>query len=597
MARRLRCFLAIAALCVYAAPAPDQGWAVARSEGFEVYSQAGEQGARETLELFERLRAFFTGPAHPVRIVAFRSIDEYNSYRLRPTADAYYVGTEARDTIVMPGPAQFNIAAHEYAHVLLHSQGEHMPSWLNEGLAEVFSSVRIGPRSSSIGGVLPARAQTVRNAWMALPALFSVTSDSGLRNDRQRSAVFYAESWALAHMLTMSPEYRGRFQLFVAALAQGQSSEAAFAAIYGKTVDAITRDLRAWVGNDRFTPVSLPGAAPQTIHIETAMLSPRAARLLLAELLLETGELARSEGMYRELAREAPEANISAALGTIALKRGDRDAARVEWRRALDAGIADATLCYRYAVLAQEAGISADEARPALERAVALKPDFDDAHYLLALLDMNSGRHADAVAQFRAMRTIAPQRRFAYWTGLGYCLNELDRREEAKAAARQAERYAETPEEHVRARDIAYIADTDFAVRFSRDAQGRPQIITARAPHGRGNWNPFIEPADHMRRAEGLLREIRCTAGATRFIVAAEEKELTLVIADPTRVQMRNAPPEFTCGPQKPPVPVNIDYAAKSGDDSDGIVRGVEFVIISPHTAESQSRAPSPDPQ
>ena len=81
----------------------------------------------------------------------------------------------------------------------------------------------------------------------------------------------------------------------------------------------------------------------------------------------------------------------------IALHKGDSAGARRAWKHAIDQGIADANLCYRYAILADQAGLPAGDIRPALERAIALQPDFDDAHYQLALLEKNAGRYEAAL--------------------------------------------------------------------------------------------------------------------------------------------------------------------------------------------------------
>jgi len=190
---------------------------------------------------------------------------------------------------------------------------------------------------------------------------------------------------------------------------------------------------------------------------------------------------------------------------------------------------------------------------------------------------MNQGRFEAAVEQFRAMKSVAPARAYGYWSGLAYALTELDLREEAKAAAAKAARYAGTPDESAHTAVLATMADTDLAVRFTRDANGRAQLETARAPHNQPDWNPFIEPGDRIRRVDATLDEIRCEGALTRIAVTAGQGRLVLVIPDPLHVQMRNAPPEFTCGPQ-PPRKVRVEYAASdSAQDSAGVVRGIEF--------------------
>ncbi len=118
---------------------------------------------------------------------------------------------------------------------------------------------------------------------------------------------------------------------------------------------------------------------------------------------------------------------------------------------------------------------------------------------------------------------------------------------------------------------------TDLAVEFSRDANGRAQMVTTRIPHNASTWNPFIEPGDDIRRVQGTLREIECSDKGMRIMVDTTGGVLTLAIPDPSHVQMRNAPAEFTCGPQ-PASPVTAEYAAtKARENGDGVVRGLEF--------------------
>jgi tetratricopeptide (TPR) repeat protein len=545
-----------------------------------VYSQAGEDAARSALGWFEQLRAFFLRQMKvdpdsrpPLRVIGFRSPEQYRAYSSRIAAHAYYLGAGSRDYIVMSsfGADQLGVAAHEYAHFLLHASGTSLPSWLAEGLAEFYSTVRITQKGCSVGGEVPAHSQTLQRKWMPLDELFASSADAAMERDRKSAGQFYAQSWILAHMLVRSPEYSRGFQDLVTALTSGTSSARAFATVYGKTLDAVDRDAHVWAKHSLFAPLPLPGVDGAASAVLVSGMSPAASRLMLAEVVFTGGDLDRAEALYRELARQAPGvAEVYAGLGAIALSRGDRNGARVEWKRAIEQGIEDPELCYRYAALAQDAGLGHGDIRPALERAVNLRPDYDDARYSLALLELNTGHHEAAVAQFRAMKKIAPSRAYSYWIGLSYSLNELDRRDEAKKAALEARMHASTPEERVRVSELIHMAETDLAVRFTRDASGQAQLATARAPHNQAGWNPFIEPDDRMRRVEGTLREIQCGGTGLRIGVAAPEGPLTLVIPDPSRVQMRNAPAEFTCG-QQAPRRVTVEYAAPD------VVRGIEF--------------------
>ena len=561
------------------------GWRLTRSDHFEVYSQSSDTSARSALLWFEQLRGFFlqqTGltldhlPA--VRVIAFGSASEYAPYRIR-SADAYYVGAEAQDYIVMPslGSSEFRTAAHEYAHLILHASGLRYPDWLKEGLAEFFSTVHVGESGSELGGDLPARSQLLRrHTWMPLPELLALPEESVWPQDRERAGLFYAQSWALTDMLFLSAAYGPRFSELVTALSFGAPGLETFTKVYAKPIDEVMRDLHAWVEHRGTPPIRLGGVAAPSTVAEVSEVSEFASRSLLAELLMASGELDRAEALYRDLDREAlGNPDIAAALGSIALRRGDNGGARREWERAIQAGVTDARLCFRYAVLAGIAGLSNDEVRPALERAVELRPDFDDARYLLALLEKNASRYETAVRQLRAMRRVAPVRQYDYWSILSDALNELQQYQDAKAAADQAARYATNPAQRARAAQLAYMAQTDLAVQFVRDSTGRAQMVTTRVPH-ESDWNPFIEAGDDMRRVQGSVKEIDCGDNVTRFVVETNGARLRLTIEDPSRVRMRNAPPEFVCGPQEANH-VLVEYAVSKNKGTDGLIRGVEF--------------------
>ena len=573
-------------LGVFACAQTPARWRLTRSEHFELYSQASDASARSSLIWLEQLRSFYlqkTGLAQeslpPVRVIAFRSAHEYEPYRLDAVSDAHFIGTETRDYIVMTA-ADAGIAAHEYAHSFLRAQGLRFPLWFSEGLAEFFSTVSLGVKGCTIGGDLPARSQTLhRYAWIPLAELVGLAADSPFRDNRDTAVVFYAETWALADMLVLSPEYGTRFGALIAVLAAGTPSAQALPSVYGKSLDIISRDLRGWMTGKR-APVALPGievgeaavGAPEDV-------SQVQARAVLADMLLAAGQLDRANAMYKDLARETPsDAGVSAALGNIALRRGDKERARQEWKHAIDQGIRDPKLCYEFAALGEMAGLPGEELRPALERAIALNPDFDDARYHLALVEKNSGDFEAAIANFRAMRLVAPARAYSYWIAVTDTLIQLDRRDEALGASKHALEHAPNAADRRYAMELGYIAKTDVAVRFTTNQDGHVEMETTRVPHKTADWNPFIEPGDTMRHVEGALLEIDCNGGSTKFVVDTGAGTVTLSIADPGHVQMRNAPAEFTCGVQQA-AKVAVDYAvsANPGAKTDGLVRGVEF--------------------
>lgn len=564
-------------------------WTLVQSPHFQVYSQAGERDGRAALHRFEQLHALFgevIAPeaaenlkGHgPVRIIGFQSSRDYAEFRLKPAADAYFLGGESADYIVMPSlrPEEFGIAAHEYAHLVMHSLGLQLAPWLSEGIAEFFSSVHISERGALIGDNIPARMLTLRRTrWLPLEQLLTMPADAVQRSERKKADIFYAESWALTQMLVLSPRYAPRLsELLRPAANEGLD----LPRIYGKPLDVISADVHSWMQGSR-SGIRLPGIPSINETAEVRPLNSYESRSIMAELLLASGELARAKAAYDSLRNERPkDASVYAALGKIALQQGDRSTARDEWGRALRLGIRDAHLCYQYAILAEDAGEATSDIRRALQLAIELKMDFDDARYKLGLLENNSGHYEAALEQFQTMRLIAPERAYGYWTAVSTALNETDRREEAQTAANKAMQYARNKEERTLASQLAYIAGTDLTVRMSRDAKGNLQMVTARKPHGSDDWNPFVEPDDRIVSVEGSIRDVECRSGKlTGFKIATSAAVIEVAVPDPSHVLIRGGTPEFMCG-EEDPRKVVIQYAvSENRARAEGILRGLQF--------------------
>ncbi len=312
-----------------------------------------------------------------------------------------------------------------------------------------------------------------------------------MRADRKQTDVFYAESWALTDMLIFSPRYGSSFAQFMAEADSGSADASAFARIYGVPLSKVMADLRVWASTPG-TGVPLAGVPNAGIDVAASPITDFEADLMIADLFLAAGRVMQAESLCRALAKEQPnEPAVHAVLAIIAARSARQDVAREEWKRAMKLGIGDATLCYQYATLAEDAGLPVAEVREALVRAIELAPGFDDARYKLGLLETHAGNYEAAVEQFRAMRSVPPVRAYGYWTAMASALTELDKRDEAKAAAAEAKRYASNADERAVASRLAYEAATDLTVQVARDGQGNLQMVTTRKPHGDENWNPF----------------------------------------------------------------------------------------------------------
>jgi tetratricopeptide (TPR) repeat protein len=297
----------------------------------------------------------------------------------------------------------------------------------------------------------------------------------------------------------------------------------------------------------------------------------------MARVSLLSGHIERARSDYEQLAREEPgNPDYPAELGSIALRTGEKGDALKYWEAALSNGTYDADLCYRYALLVEESSPAKQKA--ALERAVALKPGFDDALYKLALVQMQAGEYGPAAEHLNQMQVPSGSRRFAYWIALATALTEVDRRDEAIHAAKEAQQAAENETGRQTAQRLGYAAATDLTVQLETDSQGQTHMVTTRVPHGTKDWNPFIQPSDRIVRATGELSEVLCAAGVlTGFKLKTASGPVTVAVPDPTHVLMKNSPSEFYCGPVAQKAVVADFAVVKSAGLSTNLLRGMIF--------------------
>jgi hypothetical protein len=154
----------------------EEKWIKLSTSHFEMFTPNGEKRAKEALQQFEQVRTFFrqatskpgesSASETRVRIVAFRGEKDYKPYRLSEGAAAFYLKNESHDYIVMGDVEEehFMAAAHEYTHLVVEHAGFKFPVWLNEGLADVYSTLEARGDKTMVGRPIEGRLQVVRVA-------------------------------------------------------------------------------------------------------------------------------------------------------------------------------------------------------------------------------------------------------------------------------------------------------------------------------------------------------------------------------------------------------------------------------------------------
>jgi len=435
-------------------------WTEIRSAHFDLFTQGAESDGRALIHYFEQVRSFFqqafglNGRGRMVRIICFRGPKQLQYYETSKIADAAFHPGARHDYILMKNgdPLRDRVAVHEYTHLVLRAVNHDIPVWLDEGLAEVYSNLEPHGSFVLVGRGIPERLDALaERPWIDLRTLISADRASELYNKHDFAEMFYAECWALVHMLALDDAYSPRLKSLIDALPHAGGVEA-FQQTYGKPIEQVETDLRAYLDNSRLNAavfsVRLPQFEPEPAVTPKAGLE---ARLALAEKLLDyPGRIADARAAFEFALRDYPRRpEAEQGMGEfLAHERREAEAA-LHFARAESLGDRDASMYLEYGrVLARTD--RPDDAIAALRKAIALAPALDAAHHELAILLVKTGAFRDALEQFRAVRHLPPFEAPRYYYNLAFAhfkLGELDRARELAGKAREA---THNPEERDR---------------------------------------------------------------------------------------------------------------------------------------------------
>jgi len=569
-------------------------WAYAASDHFEVYAAGGDRQAREGLTYFERVHAFFTevmklAPRSGTitRLIIFSSDRQFAPYRPNEVASAFYLSGPDRDYIVMKSFDENanRIVIHEYAHLIFRHSGIRFPLWLNEGLAEFFSTVAPEGGRMSVGAVPLDRLQYLNNgaSMMPLERLFAVGAGSPEYNTSTHAGLFYSQSWALAHMLMVDPRYRPKFGELQQRITGGILPAAAFAEVYGKTLAVVGADLRNYVGRSQYTYFLTDYQEPKSIaKVPTRGVDAFEADLvganLLASILNRQGEARLA---FERLAAQRPDdLSLIESRAYFELRRGQRDRALLYFARASQLGSRSAALYRDYAL------IEPSQAETLLARAMALAPEDLEirVRYGRALLAQRKG--ADAIATLTAVK--GDPQEFSLFQVLATAYIQTNQLSEAREAAGRAAKYAQPGAEAEFAARLTKSIDDAVASRAraqqSADRSGAPRTAsappTASAPQGAASTSaPSRGP---IVIVDGRITNMFCESKPEVLEVTTPTEKLRLLIDNPLAITVlgkSSITTDLACGPQNVPIRVGFDATANAQRKTNGNLRRLDYRV------------------
>ena len=531
-----------AILILTIAPSLLAGWVRATSPQFEIFSDAGERETRRLAAGLNQISNIFPvdGP-RTVRVFLFASAAELRAYH--DTADGFFASGVERDYIVLhAGPASNRVVFHEFVHLVLSRSAVTLPLWFEEGTAEFYSTLEAAGDRIRAGEPIPSHLATLQSGRRLTAAeLTAIDSQSPEYTERDRSSMFYAESWALVHMLNLSPGWRDGMAGFILALSAGRAIPEAFESAFGRPIDVALDDLPRYIRSMHAVTVGASAEAQPETRSE-----PVSADRALIELALETHRDQPARRLMERFAKENPDSPDTPAMrASIALAEGRQEEARADFEAAIRLGTRDAAVYLEYAMLQRDRHAPADRIDALLERAVALDPDFGAAQFLLGLRQTDDGNLAPAVEHLM-LAVHARPRRSDYWHALAYAQLTLGRTAAALAAAQRAVAVSETTTQEDMAQALISLIRTPPAPPPAHRADVTPRSWT----------NPQGDA-----RVIGTLERVDCEGDAARLVIRVlSGSAVTLHVHHPRQIEMVNASPDYTfsCGAQE--LPVAVDY-------------------------------------
>jgi hypothetical protein len=541
----------------------------------------------------------------PAVIVVFSTDDMYKPYKPRfggrsvevsgvfmPGRDVHYITIGDREHL--------ETLFHEYTHLLVGNTGLTMPLWLGEGLAEYYSTLEFqrSGREVQVGGLIADHLARLNDTVLIpLDQFLQLSHDSPLYNEGSRRSVFYAQAWAMTHMLHLGkPDRRAELNRYLQRVTSGMSSLEAWKEAFAG-VD-VMKDLQSYIRQQLFTAhkYRLDEKTTSFEKIPAVELSTADAEAFLNQLLVRLREYdaaAARLAAARKRDPVNPRLRVTEAMLAMAKNEHGRAAEQLagvtsngDWLLAYQAGVLLADVMERERDALTPENLSTVRAH--LAASAQSRPVLPHAAYRVASLEIRgAGVSAETKAALNQARGIAPGRheyQLLYAQVLGRS-GDFD-------AAREILGPMMSPQMPPHVREVARRVMGSIV-----DAQiGKPladvpldsvasRVTTSdefvREPVTRP---VFRETKPGETRMDGVLQSIECVAGKgiTFHLRAGDRAELFTV---PTfdEVDFITYRSDLTgnieCGPLKTPMPVYLTWRAGSAPGT-RVPVAIEFLPV-----------------
>jgi tetratricopeptide (TPR) repeat protein len=543
----------------------------------------------------------------PVKPLFRGSATEVAGYLLRGE-DLNYIAVNGEHIDIA-----LNTVFHEYAHLLIGNTIGAVPAWLSEGLAGFYemTQLRDGGRKVLIGRALADHVGLLKESTLIpIKELFSIDQDSQVYNEGSRRGVFYAQSWALTHYLTLGSKERApQFRQYLIALRNGVEHQRAFADAFTADIALLDRELFEYVRNFLFPALEMQFAERVVAEAERGTtIDDVEGDIYVADLQARVGREEEARSKLKAITDRKPDAALAwTALGLIDFRERRIKEAMPLLERAAERGQGNAHVqaaLGRALIAMFNEGRAADtgselllRARAPLARAVELDANSSYAAGMLGYVELAIGNDLPRAVSLleRAIR-LAPSReqyRLMHAQAL-LRLGEFQRATDHLGPLVAAGRSAEVRDDARR----LLVAAADARTRVSAAASASASTSTASSGgfiplSSVGGSAPAASQANvrlDLRvvqsgetRALGQFRGMECTPDRVVLQIEASERVLRLAakqLSDVDFISYRSdTPSAVSCGPLTVPLRVLVTYRIGPATPPAGMLDGEAVAI------------------
>jgi hypothetical protein len=579
------------------------------------------EGFRETLARVLGPRA--VGTAVPTVVAVFpgdHAIAPFRPKRNGKPVDVAGVFVPGRDVNYIAfvnddNRQRHQILFHEYTHLVTANAGQPVPLWLKEGLAEYYSTFEIlaGGKEGILGGLIEHHLSRLNDTvLMTLPELLAVDHQSPHYNEGSRRSVFYAQSWAVVHMMLLGePSRAPQLAAYVEQVSAGTETMTAWQDAFGAL--NMEQELGRYIQKRDFRALKYKfGEALTKLEPVVKSVPPADVQAVLADLQLQLQDHEAAAARLDQAATLDPR-NERVKIGAVRLalaRNQPPSATTVSWQDLSASG--DWFLAYMAGVtLAQQVGRNAspsaedlDAGRRFLAASAAGRDEFPNAAARIAELELRSdaGPTAETGAALERARQRAPGR-----PDYAFLLAQLFARRAEYEKARFVLGPLMTPRNPPAVRDAARglmgrIADLELRRQPASRADVGPSLppppsgtgpsttsggdptvtSTSTLPSSGGTQPVFRTLKAGEQRFEATLERVECVSGkGITFHLKERGAPVTVGAAAFTDVDLityrRDLTGSLGCGPLETPMAVYVTWRPGPGAGT-RIAVAIEFL-------------------